>query len=283
VTKALTVTVLALALAQSSGPAFEVASVKPVDRDSLRQKGLTCGFSPGGRFMAFGWLRYMIACAYDIGTADPQRNIPNGPDWLDVDIFEITANSPADHIPRSRVEGLPMLRSLLAERFKLRVHMESREVPIYALVVARPDRQLGPRLLPTAGDCAAWIAGGRLGAPPPGLRGRPCGLGWASRSAIGDSVMTMTRLATMLSPRVDRPVEDRTGLTGTFSVDLQWTPEPQPAGASDEQRPSFLPPADPSGPSLFTALPEQLGLELQPVKGSIDILVVDHVERPTPN
>ena len=95
--------------------------------------------------------------------------------------------------------------------------------------------------------------------------------------------MTMSRLASLLSPRVSRPVEDRTGLTGLFDVDLRWTPETPPQGAPDEQRPSFLPPADPSGSSLLTALAEQLGLKLQPATGTVDILVIDHVERPTPN
>jgi uncharacterized protein DUF3738 len=241
--------VLALALAQSAGgPAFDVASIKPVGREVLLQKGLICGFGAGGRFMAFGWLRYVIACAYEIRSADPRRNIPNGPDWLDVDLFQIDANSPPDHVPRSQSDGLPMLRSLLAERFRLRAHTESRDVPVYALVVARADRRLGPKML----------------------------------SATHGRGITMAQLAARLSPRVDRPVEDRTKLTGTFDVDLRWMPDPRPP-APDEQRPSFLPPVDPSGSSIFTALIEQLGLKLEPAKGSIEILVIDHVERPSPN
>jgi uncharacterized protein (TIGR03435 family) len=168
-----------------------------------------------------------------------------------------------------------MLRTLLGDRFKLAVHRETKEVPMWALVLARRDGRLGPRLRPTAGDCAAWIAGGRRGAPPPLPADLPCGRGVVSASAIRNSAMTLAQLANLLSPRVERPVQDRTGLAGNFYVDVQWTPEPSTQGSPDSGLADGLP------TSIFTALQEQLGLKLESIKGPVDVLVIDHVQRPT--
>jgi uncharacterized protein (TIGR03435 family) len=95
--------------------------------------------------------------------------------------------------------------------------------------------------------------------------------------AIRGSAMTLARLADMLSPRVERPVQERTGLAGNFDLDLQWRPEPGKEGPLDAGLSESLP------TSIFTALQEQLGLKLESTKGSADVLVIDHVEQPTPN
>jgi uncharacterized protein (TIGR03435 family) len=264
-------------------PAFEVASVKPVKPEVLLQRGFYCGFL-GGRFRALNTLEGLIACAYGIRQARSHLEILGGPKWLDLDPFEIIANSPLDNVPRS-FEGLVMLRTLLAERFRLAVHHETREVPMYALVIARRGLRLGPKLRPTAQDCAAWIAGGRRGAPP-GLRSGsppaaagdlPCGAQMVNGTAIRFSAMTLSRLADLLSPRVGRPVQDQTGLAGNFDFDLQWSPEPGKEGPLNAGLPESLP------TSIFTALHEQLGLKLESTKGPADVLVIDHVEQPTPN
>jgi uncharacterized protein (TIGR03435 family) len=255
-----------------ASPTFDVASVKPVEPAARLQKPLTCGFGAGGKFMAYGWLRYLIACAYGIRSADPRQEIVDGPHWVDVDVFEIMANSPPNNIPSSQVEGLAMFRSLLAERFKLAVHRETKEVPMYDLVMAGRDGKAGPRLRPTAENCSAWIASGRRGAPPPVPGDLLCGRQSVGRSAFRSTAMSLSQLANLLSPRVERPVRDRSGLQGTFALDLQWRPEQSP---TDLSLPDSLP------TSIFTALQEQLGLKLESTRGAVDLLVIDHVEHPT--
>lgn len=258
-------------------PAFEVASVKPASRDVLLQQGFLCGFGAGGRFRALGTLQSLIACAYGIPGARAGQEISGGPKWLNDDLFAIAATSPGDQLPRSQSEGLVMLRTLLADRFKLVVHRESKDVPMWALVIARRDGRLGPQLRPTASDCAAWIAGGRRGAPPPDNTDLPCGRGRVNASAIRNSAMTLAQFANLLSPRVERPVQDRTGLAGSFYIDLQWKPDLGPTAAPDAGLPDRLP------TSIFTALQEQLGLKLESIKSALSILVIDHAELPTAN
>ncbi len=145
---------------------------------------------------------------------------------------------------------------------------------MYALVMPRRDSRLGPQLRATTGDCAAWIAGGRRGAPPPVPGDLPCGRQVVSAFAFRSTAMTLSQLANLLSPRVERPVQDQTGLKGTFALDLQWRSEQSPPNAG-------LPDSLPT--SIFTALQEQLGLKLESTKGTVDVLVIDHVEHPTEN
>jgi uncharacterized protein (TIGR03435 family) len=275
--------------AATKPPTFEVASVKPVNnRDVLLQRGLACGF-PNGRFIGFGPLRWMIACAYSIPAARDHLEIVGGPNWLDIDLFDIAANLAPDDVPRVGSlnqqqindylrRGRLMLQTLLADRFKLAVHGETKEVPMYTLVIARRDGRLGPQLHPPAvGDCAAWIAGGRRGAPPPVPGDLPCNRQMVNGSAIRSHAMTLSQLANLLSPRVERPVQDRTGLAGNFDLDLQWRSEPGKETTLDAGLPDSLP------TSIFTALQEQLGLKLESTKGPVDVLVIDHVEQPSPN
>ena len=168
-----------------------------------------------------------------------------------------------------------MLRSLLQERFKLRTHRETRELPVYELVVARADRRLGPEMRKPAADCEAAIA---AGVPPPRQPGEPppCGMmGGPSFTRAGGA--TMQQLVVNLSNRVERLVVDKTGLAGRFAFTLAWTPDRIPT----ETPPAGIPPIDPNGPSLFTALQEQLGLKLAPAKGQVEVLVIDSIEHPT--
>jgi uncharacterized protein (TIGR03435 family) len=265
-----------------ASPSFEVASVKPARPEARLQKPMGCGFPARGRFGAFGDLRWLIACAYDIPPGRRQQEILGGPRWVDDDLFQIEARATSDDAPTfTLTQGYSMLRTLLSDRFKLAVHRETKELPMYALVMARRDGKPGPHLRLTTPDCAAWLASGRRGPPPRVLGDVPCGLQRVSASALRGGAMTMTRLADMLSPRVERPVQDRTGLTGNFDLEVQWTPEPRTIAPTDAQPRSILPPVDPNGPSLFSALEEQLGLKLQPTRGSIDVLVIDSVDYPT--
>jgi uncharacterized protein (TIGR03435 family) len=173
------------------------------------------------------------------------------------------------------------MRTLLAERFKLAVHPETREMDIYALVVARQDGKLGPALKPTTQDCAAIVAAGR-GGPPPGPpdSNSPvvCGMrGLPGRLVAG--AMPMSLLASNLSGQVQRIVVDRTGLTGAWDFEMTYAPERPinpPPGVE-------FPPADPNAPSLVTAIQEQLGLRLQSTKGPVEVLVVDRIEQLIPD
>jgi uncharacterized protein (TIGR03435 family) len=169
-----------------------------------------------------------------------------------------------------------MLRALLAERFKLAVHTETRDGPIYALVLSRADKTLGPELHRSDVDCAALLAASARGLPlpqpPPGKM--LCGI-TTNIGRISGGAQPLSRLAAQLSQQVQRVVIDRTGLTDVYDFILTYAPDrvPQAAGAD-------APAVDPNLPSLFTALQEQLGLRLESTRGPVETLVVDHVERP---
>ena len=175
-----------------------------------------------------------------------------------------------------------MLQTLLADRFKLVVHRERREVPAYALVIARKDGRLGPQLQPTPRVCTDWIANGRHGGAPMIFGDLPCGRGIMSAYVIRQTRVPLSQLANLLSPRVARPVEDRTGLTGMYAFDLRWAAESSLPSAATGGLPSAATP-DSLPASIFTAVQEQLGLKLETTKGTVEFLVVDHIERPTPN
>jgi uncharacterized protein (TIGR03435 family) len=265
--------------------AFEVATVKPNTSAEWRVAG---GFQPGGRYSVTNYtLRALIAAAYMRPQVNPDFLISGGPKWIDADHFDVQAKA-AEDVPPSvgpDTASSPrrlMLQALLAERFKLKVHHEISERPIYALVFARTDRKTGPQLRLAAIDCAA-IAAGRGGAPPPSpsqLGARPaCGMRVAPGNLGGGGVV-MSQFASLLPRFVDRVVLDQTGLVGGFDLELNWTPAP------GEWTPPPLPgvPDPPAqGPTLFTALQEQLGLKLESAKGPVDVLAIDHVEHPTEN
>jgi len=264
---------------------FEVASVKP---NTSGERFVRLQIQPGGRFNAVNVpLREIIRAAYQVQNFQ----ILNLPRWGESDRFDIVAKAESD-FPQGPPTGSPgplqfMLQSLLADRFQLKAHQETQELPIYALVLSRGDGRLGERLVPSTTDCSG--RGARRGGPPPPLvpGQRPgCGMriGPGTISAGG---MSLALFANGIAPMVGRVVVDRTGLTGTFDIDLEWTPDqvPQggPAGAGGPLGGADLPPVDPNGPSIFTAVQEQLGLKLDSARGPVDVLVVDSVSPPTPD
>jgi uncharacterized protein (TIGR03435 family) len=275
-------------------PAFEVASVK------LNNSGTTrsLGGPKRGHFIQSGTLRQLIQAAYRRGGFDI-RQVSGGPKWLDRDRFDIDATVSGDlsvaalYLPDAKGSaGLAylMLRTLLADRFKLAIHTETQQRPIYALTSVRRDNALGPHLHKSDVDCDAVLAEiARTGHPaPPKARGHmpPCstqtGPGHISANAI-----SMSQLAEMLSGFAARETHDHTNLRGNFDVTLDWTPDtlpPRSVGASPDQ-PTAVNGAtiDPNGPTLVTAIQEQLGLKLESTRGPVDVLVIDHVEKPTPD
>lgn len=271
-----------------TAPAFDVASIK-LNRSGTNQRQFE--MAPNGRFTAINVpLADVIRIAYSeagpggfFGPLLPDRLVPaktwaGGARALQYDKYDIVATTQAG-VPQPQMAL--MLRALLAERFKLVVHREAQELSAYALVMARRDGRLGPRLRPSNVDCAAVASAEPAKAPTTAdFVAEPCkGLRNVPGKATGRAVEIPT-LAHLITGWVEdhRPIEDRTGLTGAFDIDLDWTPDrPQPVGAP------VLPPVDPNGPGLFTALQEQLGLKLEPAKRSIDLVVVDSAEPPTAN
>ena len=251
--------------------AFDVASVR--ENTSGGDQGFL--LPKGNQLNAQNYrLRSVIQFAYRVQPFE----LVGGPDWIDAARFDISARAPFD--PKPAPAGAPpgemeqMAQTLLAERFKLQVHRETREMPIYALVLARRDGQLGPRLRREAEVCAAVrnAAARRENAPeiPARADGRPtCGMmGGGGRFFAGG--VTLAMLASALSPQVARVVVDRTGLSGFFEADIEFATDALTNAAAER-------------PSLFTALEEQLGLRLEPARGPVEVLVIDRVERPTEN
>lgn len=249
---------------------FEVASVKP-NRSGAGLVRITA--EPGGRLTAVNVsLGMLIRNAYQRSDVE----MSGGPAWMDGDRFDVVATAPVD-VPQDQIR--PMLRSLLANRFGLRVHEETRELPIYALAVAKGDGRLGPQLRRTQADCR--------NAPPFPLRLASadsvpeCGFfGPARLSKLSFRGLTMADVSKVLKPMVRRVVIDQTGLDGYFDGDFDFIaelgPPPPPPGIPDPfDRQSF--------PTVFTVLPEQLGLKLDSRRGPVEVLVIDGAFRPTPD
>jgi uncharacterized protein (TIGR03435 family) len=203
------------------------------------------------------------------------------PDWARTERYDIRARTSK---PSSRQEILTMLQTLLADRFSMKVHREMREMDIYALIVAKPG-SLGPKLQRVVVDCETNALANGSG---PGLFPRdarpPCGNmisnarfrpeGGPSLVQNRFAALTMERMASSLAG-VGRPVVDRTGLTGTFDVELDYL--------SETVAPAVTTGKELSGPTLREALKEQLGLDLRPDRGPVEFLVIDSIARPTPD
>ena len=262
----------------AQAPEFDAASVKP-NKAGEGVPGIR--FSPSGHFMWTNMtLRQLINSAY----SDRQFvDVVGGPKWVYSDRFDIAATAPSA-LSSISPDGSPdrlfaMLRQLVESRFRLRVHDAVEERPIYELQSVNPGA-FGPRLVKSAVDCAAvsdQLATGARPARQPG-QSPPCSIGPRPGHLIGHAV-SLVRLADALSQFAGRPVIDRSGIDGVFDVDLQWTPDVRVADPSDPA--ATAPPTD--GPSIFTALQEQLGLKLQPTRGRVRVLVIDGAELPMPN
>ena len=238
---------------------FEVAAVRP---NKSGQLAAHIDDAPGGRFIATNaTIRMLIREAYRIGD----NQLVNAPDWTRSERFDVNAKLERE---APIVRGEPgerqlALRALLAERFKLVVHREIREFPMYSLVMARADRKPGPMLKPSSTDCSPEAAQARIAAVEAGKPLGVCGTRVnTGRIRFGGP---LSAFAKAFSPD-GRSVVDRTGLTGDWEFDLTFTPEPEPLRPGQQEPP----PVDPNGPSLFVALQEQLGLKLEPIRGPIE-------------
>jgi uncharacterized protein (TIGR03435 family) len=252
---------------------YEVTSVR-VDKAGDIMKRVHFVQTPDALYIDNFTLRLLIRDAY--GVADYE--IEGTPKWVNSEEFEIEAKmgeSAAEDllkltVNKRRLQRRLMLQALLGDRFKLRVRWETKEGPVYALVVAKN----GPKLRESKPDDLAagkneakmTIGGGRL--------------------ACYDA--PIAPLIYELSQQLNRPVLDKTGLTGRYDFALRWTPDEFQVSvfkyAEGNEPPSeSISSAEPTGPSIFTAIQQQLGLKLKPAKGPVEVLVIDHVEQPTPN
>jgi uncharacterized protein (TIGR03435 family) len=253
--------------AQQDSPTFEVASVKPAD-PSLR--GVRMGFTPGGGVrIQPGTLLNIIMMAYDL----QRYQISGAPAWIESEQFVIEAKGSGTPDPKSKEATAPerdvarrKLQALLADRFRLVVRHETKEAPVYALFLGKNGHKLRPS--DTGFDGVTGTRPGQLKA-----------------EKVGTDL-----LARMLSMITGRPVQDRTGLKGTFAFDLEWAPDlaslPSKGGgpiaeAKADAAGVTLP--DLSGVSIFTAVQEQLGLRMEATRGPVESIAIERVERPTAN
>ena len=249
----------------SKRPAFAVASIKPVDRDS--GETLSVNVEPNGTLTASDvWLKLLIRIAYNVEDVQ----ISGGPGWITTEKFDIRAKPEEG----AKVELRAMLQSLLEDRFRLAVRRQTRVVPVYEMRIAKAGRGLGPSLRASeTGDCPP-------GPPPPLDRTKPaagCGAFLLLPGRLFGNRVPLSNLVSPLSQIVGQPVIDKTGIGGKYDVTLEWSADRNPGGPGEQI------PAGADGPSIFTAVQEQLGLKLEPAKGPVELLVIDHVELPSPN
>lgn len=275
--------------------AFDVASVKPDKTDAPLQSNVPLGpgdvFAPnGGYFNATNVpLWNYIFFAYKLKGNAAQSLMPQLPEWVRSDRFDIQARASGNP---GKDDLRQMMRSLLADRFSLAVHYETREVPVLAFVLVKPGK-LGPQLRQHQDDapCPTNPSAQPGQAPSPltiaggypalcgGILGLPASV--PGRMRIGARNVTLPFVADSLgaAPGQGRPLIDRTGLTGTFDFTLEWTPDrqgAQPPGADAAPDPS-------TALSFEEALREQLGIRLESRKGPVEMLIVDHIEHPSEN
>jgi uncharacterized protein (TIGR03435 family) len=268
------------AYAQAS---FEVASVKPMGANGDEPMGASFRIEPGSRLLATGaTLRDLVTYAFEV----QHFQLEGGEDWMSSSRFDVTARAADGTASHRQIRG--MLQSLLADRFRLRVRRDTRTLPVYELMVAANDRRLGPGLRPATGDCTAALDGRAVldisRVAPEHVACQPEGkfvAGPTTTMAFVRKGVTMPLLARMLTSLARRAVIDRTGLAGAYDFELTYSPENviyvvkggpiQTAGATGD------------GLSLFTALREQLGLELESGRGPSDVLAIEGAQPPEPD
>jgi uncharacterized protein (TIGR03435 family) len=257
-------------------PSFDAVSVKPSTCPRQRVQ-----FLPGGRIVAPSVpAKILIGIAYNLPFSAFNGAMIGAPGWVDSQCFSIEAH--AEGNPPQDQTAL-MMQSFLANRFKLAVHWETRQLPVYALVVAKPGKT-GPQLVPHAADNSTCRDRNTQPEPPsqPGIAQRvlvPCG-GYLISPGHIVVESTLADLAKGISwyQQIDRAVVDRTGLNGIFEITIDYAPTlPSAAPGADTNADSSLP------SSIFVAMQEQLGLKLESQKGPVNVLVIDHIEEPSAN
>jgi bla regulator protein blaR1 len=217
-----------------------------------------------GLFVAAGYtLQRLIAFAYDVELFQ----VSGGPGWSESERYDITAKKERDPRLAKPSDDRYRVRALIADRFNVTIHRESKELPIFALVIGKNGSKL------------------QLAKPPVGSSG-VSGRGASGRTQWIFTDAPVSLLVHELSQRLGRPVVDRTGLSGHYDFKLEWISDQSPPVLQSRDSATAVPSApgaDSSGPSLFTALQEQLGLKLESEKGPVEIIVIDRAKEPSEN
>lgn len=279
----LAITVCGIFGQSTVSPRFAVVSIKANSQRGLDAQGLgTVGALPNGQLIAERVaLRYFIQTAYGVKPFQ----ISGGPGWTDSTHYDIEARADGSF---SANQMRLMMQTLLEDRFKLKIRRETKEFPVYELTVA----DSGPKLQrPRDGSCVATEPNAMPKTPPPGST-PPCGRILMMITQSGASMQggksSMTELAGTLSKILGRTVIDKTGLTGLFDVHLEFAndealaglPRPAGPGGASTPAPSAGPP---TSPSIFSAINKHLGLNLKSATGPVEVLFIEHVERPSEN
>lgn len=239
-------------LAGAQVPAFDAATVR---RNVSGMAGMETLFQASAFRAQNHPVHELIRYAWEV----PAFRVVDGPEWIRTERYDVTAKAPAQS---TRPELAAMLRTLLIERFKLRVRREMRELPIYALVLARDDRRFGPQLRPASADaCRPTGPSFQAGQLP------RCGALLQNPGVFAGRSVTLDLVARDLSQHLERLVVDRTGVAEPVDLDLKYTPGLGDAG----------------GTSVFTAIQEQLGLRLDSQRAPVEVVVVEAAERPSEN
>jgi uncharacterized protein (TIGR03435 family) len=243
--------------AENKAPAFEVAAIKPSD-PMARANGCFMKGQPGGQTFIGRCITVRLLITYSYKIIDSQ--LVGSPNWLDTELYDFDAK--ADH-SLTRAELAPLFQTMLADRFKLQFHRETRTMPALVLTVDKAGPKMKPNDGPNEWEIAITSA---PGSSIPKFKGTRCPTSY---------------LSWWIAQRQNRPVLDKTGLDGFWDFTLEFVPdgfgEGRRKGLSDEQMTA------PDGPTLPVALREQLGLKLEPEKGPVDVYVIDHVEKATGN
>lgn len=274
-------------------PSFEIASVKLNKSGDKAYSNIPLGpgdvySSTGGRFTARGLtLVTYLYFAYKITGDQSEAVLSQLPGWAMADRFDIGAKTDGDPAKDTKDQMRLMMQSLLADRFGLRARYETKEVPVFALTLAKPGKT-GPQLRTHPADAVCSTDYRSAGAPTPeatvdggypalcgGFLGMPATV--SGRMREGGRNVTMAFIAShLIADFAERPVIDQTGLSVTFDVVVEFVPETDASAGGDAQ-------VDSSGPTFLEALKEQLGLKLKSQKGPAQVLVIDHVDHPTEN
>jgi uncharacterized protein (TIGR03435 family) len=248
--------------------AFDVISIKP---HTGGLGGERIGPILMGRFTANNIaVDHLIRLAYKVHDFE----ISSAPSWTRSEKFDIVAR--AEGMEKATYEEMrPLLQSLLADRFKLLLHRETKDLPIYELVAVKGSSKL---VTTKEGTCTSFDPKNPPPPQPSGALPRVCGATRMGRGLLQAVGLSPPDLAADLSEILGRPVVDRTGIMGNFDIYLEFAPDSAIALGAQSS-----PTADLSGPSIFTALQEQLGLRVESSKGPTEVLIVDHLERPSEN
>jgi len=265
-------------------PKFDVASIKPSTgcvAEAGRGRGGVARSTPGRFYRSCATLIEFIQTAYNLGPSGVRRgdwpaSATGGPDWVKSELFTIEAK--ADGTPDIGIMNGPMMQSLLEDRFKLKIRREARDIPVYTLTIAKGGAKLQPF---KAGTCKPWDFAHYASPPDPSLN--PC---MPQRTLKGQNEVFDVKGMTIgdfckLPPlsRLDRRVIDKTGLGGMFNFNLEIaSDEPGEEGRGGQEHANDL-----AGPSIFTAVEQQLGLKLTATKGPGEFLVIVSATRPSEN